>query len=142
MSQKSSGLTAEDSQRRKSPVEPSEEISQRPKTARCLGIRSKLNPVVALHKDALDDGLAGNRQDNYDAKLQAAIKAAKWKRAKSPGPVFISRSGSKAAGGCEEGRDTPGKGGSTSSSWWSWISLGVARVWQSAQAEELVFVKV
>ena len=27
--------------------------SQRPKTARCLGIRSKLNPVVALQKEAL-----------------------------------------------------------------------------------------
>ena len=31
----------------------SDKRSQRPKTARCLGIRSKLNPVVALQKEAL-----------------------------------------------------------------------------------------
>ena len=31
----------------------SDKKSQRPKTARCLGIRSKLNPVVALQKEAL-----------------------------------------------------------------------------------------
>ena len=32
--------------------------SQRPKTARCLGIRSKLNPVVALQKEALVPNLS------------------------------------------------------------------------------------
>ena len=31
----------------------SDRKSQRPKTARCLGIRSKLNPVVAFQKEAL-----------------------------------------------------------------------------------------
>ena len=70
-----------------------------------------------------------------------ALKFKKKWSVRSPGPIFISQRGSKA-GGCEE-REDSGKGGSSSSSsWWSWISLGVARVWQSAQAEELVFVKV
>ena len=35
----------------------SDKKSQRPKTARCLGIRSKLNPVVALQKEALVSNL-------------------------------------------------------------------------------------
>ena len=64
---------------------------------------------------------------------------------RSPAPIFISRRGSKV--GSEEadkgGSDVQGildKGGSAS--WWSWIALGVSRFWQSAQAEDLVFVKV
>merc|ERR1712156_704456 len=78
------------------------------------------------------------RQQDYDAKLQAAIKAAKMngsarKTGKSPAPIFISRRGSKV------GSDEADKGGSAS--WWSWIALGVSRFWQSAQAEDLVFVK-
>ena len=56
---------------------------------------------------------------------------------RSPGPIFISQRGSKA-----EDRDGAGIGKGGSSSWWSYLTLGLARVWQSAQADELVFVKV
>ena len=50
----------------------SDKISQRPKTARCLGIRSKLNPVVALQKEALVPNLI-ILSNPYCANVQAVV---------------------------------------------------------------------